>query len=99
MAIVDIVQEYLNDKLEVVQAIRLTHENADLVSMWCGGDKVITYDALDKPGEPDAKSEVGVNFMAREEWERLSEGQYLVKRDMIFYKMSTLEFNFKHDVI
>lgn len=74
-----IVSEYLNTRLEIIQAMQLTHENAELLAAWCDGDVVKTYGAFAAPGDPKAPHQMGINFQGRNEWERLNEGEYLIK--------------------
>lgn len=57
-----------------VEANLLTKENAEAVALWCGGQLVTEYDALDP-----TQSFVGINIPTLEGVMRASEGDYVIK--------------------
>jgi CBS domain-containing protein len=67
---------YVDANGDLVEAIRLTKENADVVAHWCGGRGVRTFDAVPVEGD---EGQVGINFNGRHETERASEGEYLYR--------------------
>lgn len=61
---------------DVVQAARLTKQNAEQLAEWCAGQVVTTYDAIDFA---DAEGEVGINFDGLRGMERVGQNEFLVK--------------------
>lgn len=65
---------FYQKKPVVVEAQKLSPENADKLAEWCGGLKVEELDAVDS-----SKTYVGINIPTLEGNMRASEGDYIVK--------------------
>ncbi len=65
------------DDQGTIRAVQLTEENVSQVALWCGGQRVQTYNPIlkDEEGEP------GINYPGRYGMERLQLRDYLMETD------------------